>query len=81
MTWKQNAFYSQLKQLGIVTTIPIILLVGPGIGFFTGGWIDRKAHTYPWITVFFTALGFAAAAREIVRLLRQVLKESEDRVK
>lgn len=76
MTGKKNAFYSQVKQLGVLTTIPIILLVGPVIGFLVGGWIDRKAHSYPWVTIVFVLLGFVAAGREIVRLLRQVSEES-----
>jgi len=77
MTGKKNAFYSQVKQLGVLTTIPIILLVGPIIGFFLGGWIDRKTHLYPWFTIIFIFLGFAAAGKEIVRLLKQVLKEDQ----
>lgn len=77
MTGKKNAFYSQVKQLGVLTTIPIILLVGPIIGFFLGGWLDRKTHIYPWFTIIFIFLGFAAAGKEIVRLLKQVLKEDQ----
>ena len=58
MVEKKDAFYTQVKQLGIVTTIPIILLVGPAIGFFLGSWIDRKAQSYPWVTIVFVFLGF-----------------------
>ena len=77
MAEKKDAFYSQVKQLGIVTTIPVILLVGPAIGFFVGSWIDRRTHTYPWITIIFIFLGFVAAGREISRLLRQILKDDQ----
>jgi F0F1-type ATP synthase assembly protein I len=77
MTGKKNAFYSQVKQLGVLTTIPILLLVGPLIGFLIGGWIDRKAHIYPWFTIIFVFLGFAASGREIFRLLKQILKENQ----
>ena len=78
MAEKKDAFYSQVKQLGILTTIPIILLVGPAIGFFLGTWIDRKAHSYPWFTIVFVFLGFVAAGREIVRLLKQILKDDQE---
>ena len=81
MTGKKNALYSQLKQLGVLTTIPIILLVGPATGFFIGGWIDRKAHIYPWFTTFFIALGFIASGREVIRLLKQILKDDENKDK
>lgn len=79
MAEKKNAFYTQVKQLGVLTTIPIILLVGPAIGFFLGSWIDRKFLIYPWVTTIFVFLGFVASGREIVRLLKQILKENEGR--
>ena len=75
MAEKKDAFYTQIKQLGILTTIPIILAAGPAIGFFLGSWIDRKAHIYPWFTIIFVFLGFVASGREIYRLLKQISKE------
>ena len=81
MNEKKDAFYSQVKQLGILTTIPIILLVGPTIGFFLGSWIDRKAHSYPWFIIVFVFLGFVASGREIVRLLKQILRDNQQEKK
>ena len=77
MAEKKDAFYTQVKQLGILTTIPIILLVGPAIGFFLGSWIDRKAHIYPWFTILFVFLGFAASGREVFSLLKQISKDDQ----
>ena len=77
MAEKKDAFYTQVKQLGILTTIPIILLVGPAIGFFLGGWIDRKAHIYPWVTILFVFFGFAGSGREVFRLLKQISKDDQ----
>lgn len=68
---------AQLKHAGILTSVPVILLVGPVVGYFIGSWIDRKAHIFPWVTIIFTALGFVAAAREITRLLKDVLKDEK----
>jgi ATP synthase protein I len=75
MDENKGSFYSQLKQIGVLTTIPIILVAGPVAGFFTGGWIDRKFQSYPWFTILFLFLGLGASGREIFRLLKQVLKE------
>ncbi len=75
MTEKKSPFYSQVKQLGLLTVIPILLLAGPAVGFMMGGWLDRKFHIYPWMTILFLILGFIAAGREITRLLKQILKE------
>ena len=77
MVEKKDAFYAQVKQLGILTTIPILLLVGPAIGYFLGSWIDRKANSYPWFSILFIFLGFFAAGREIFRLLRQISREDQ----
>ncbi len=75
MTGNKNAFFAQVKQLGVLTTIPIILLVGPIIGFVSGGWLDRKAQSYPWFTIIFITLGFIASGREVFRLLKQVSRD------
>ncbi len=77
MAEKKDAIYSQVKQLGVLTAVPIILLVGPLVGYAVGGWIDRRFQVFPWFTVLFLILGFTAAAREIIRLLKQVLKDDK----
>ena len=77
MPGKKIADWKQLKQLGVLTTVPIILLAGPAVGFFLGGWIDRKCHTYPWVTMILIGFGFVASGREIVRLLKEVSKSGD----
>jgi F0F1-type ATP synthase assembly protein I len=75
MTGNKNALSSQLKQIGVLTTIPIILLAGPAVGYFTGGWLDRKFRIYPWFTVALISLGFIASGREVFRLLQEISKD------
>ena len=75
MAEKKDAFYTQVKQLGVLTTIPIILLIGPAIGFFLGSWIDRKTHIYPWFTIIFVLFGFIASGREIFRILKEISQD------
>ena len=77
MTENKPAFYSQVKQLGILTTVPIILLIGPVVGFWIGGWVDRKINTYPWVTIILTLMGFLASGREVARLLKEALREGD----
>ena len=77
MTENKRAFYSQVKQLGILTTIPIILLTGPAVGFWAGGWIDKKWNIYPWCTAILTLMGFMASGKEVARLLKEALRESD----
>lgn len=75
MAEKNDANLWQLKQIGALTAIPVILLIGPVAGYFAGDWIDRKFQLHPWCTVLFLILGFVASGREIFRLLNQILKE------
>ncbi len=75
MAEKKDAYFQQVKRIGALTAIPIILFVGPMAGYFAGDWIDRKFRFHPWCTFLFLILGFVASGREIFRLLNQVLKE------
>jgi F0F1-type ATP synthase assembly protein I len=77
MTGKKSAFYLQIKQLGVLTTIPVILLVGPLLGYFAGDWADRRFRFFPWFTMLGLLMGFVASGREIFRLLRRYLEEDK----
>ena len=79
MVEKKDINLLQLKQIGTLTVVPIILFAGPLVGYFLGDWIDRQFQLRPWFTLLFLALGFAAAIREISRLLKQVLREDTSR--
>ncbi len=77
MAFKKQGFYSQVKQIGALTAIPLILVVGPLLGYFAGDWLDRKFQFFPWFTILGLFAGFVAAAREIFRLLKQFLEEEK----
>ena len=74
MAGEKTPLYSQVKQLGVLTTVPVILLVGPVVGYVAGSWLDRKFQIYPWLTIVLIILGFVASGREVARLLKSVLK-------
>ena len=77
MAGKKSGFYSQVKQIGALTAIPVILVVGPLLGYFAGNWIDRKFQLFPWFTIIGLFVGFIASGREIFRLLREFLEEDK----
>ena len=79
MAENKDAFYLQVKQIGALTAVPIILVLGPLVGYFAGDWIDRRFNSYPWATIVLLILGFVAAGREIFKLLSQVLKEDNEK--
>ncbi len=69
--------YSQMRQLGLLASIPAIMVLAPLIGLFAGQWVDRKFHVDPWGTIVGLALGFGAAVREIADILRRVREETD----
>ena len=72
MSEKKDPVFSQVKQIGALTAIPILLVLGPLLGYFFGNWIDGKFQIYPWCTIGFLILGFVASGKEIFSLLKQV---------
>jgi F0F1-type ATP synthase assembly protein I len=67
--------YRYMRLVGSVGTIPLMLGVGPLLGYFAGRWLDRKFGIAPWLEIVLLGLGFAAVVRYIVRLLKQVQKD------
>ncbi len=71
--------YSQLRQLGLLASIPALMVVAPLLGLFAGQWLERKFHFDPWGTIVGLVLGFGAAVREIRDILRRVKDEDSRR--
>ena len=67
---KEEDRYSVLRQVGLLTTIPILLAVAPIIGYLMGRFLDGKLGTTPILGVVFLILGFVAAARQIARIIK-----------
>lgn len=72
----EDSFYARLKQLGLLTTIPIMLAAGPLLGFFVGDFLDNKFNTRPIFVAVFVVVGFAAGARESIRILKLAAREN-----
>ena len=74
----KSEFYKRFRQIGILTSIPFILVAGPLVGYFAGSWIDRKFGTEPTVTFVFIVLGVLASMREMVRIIKEVLKQENE---
>ena len=59
-----------LQQAGLLTAIPCVLLVGPGLGYLIGAAIDRRWGCAPW-GVSLSIIGLLASARATMQLIRQ----------
>ena len=70
--------YEGLRSTGFLLTIPTLLIVSPLVGFFIGGWLDRRFKTEPWLGILGLAVGFAAAGRETYLIYRRYQVEEEE---
>ena len=67
--------YSQIRQLGLLASIPALLVIAPLIGLFGGQWLEKRFHLEPWGTIVGLVLGFGAAVREIRNIIRRSMAE------
>jgi F0F1-type ATP synthase assembly protein I len=60
-----------LRQVGLLTAIPALIVVAPLIGFFVGQWLDGLWGTDPYLAVIGAALGFGSAGMESYNIIRK----------
>ncbi len=71
MNRKRDDKYSTYRQIGILTTIPILMAVGPILGYYIGDFLDRKLGTTPYLMVVFIVFGFVAAGKGVYDLIKR----------
>ena len=67
-----------LRQIGLLTAVPGLLLGGPLIGFAIGWYADTKLGTDPYLAAGGVLFGLAAAGLEIYQVLRRASAMDED---
>ena len=70
--------YGWVRSVGLITSIPLLILISVGIGLWVGMWLDSKLGTKPWLAIVLTLLGLAAGLYESARLLIDVTRHSGD---
>jgi len=68
---KRDDRYSTYRQIGILTTIPILMAVGPILGYYIGNFLDQKLGTTPYLMVVFILFGFVAAGKGVYDLIKR----------
>jgi F0F1-type ATP synthase assembly protein I len=71
---KAAEVYRMARIWGLVSFIPVVMAAGPIAGYFLGEYLERKFGFAPYLSISLVALGFIAAAREVVRILRLINK-------
>jgi F0F1-type ATP synthase assembly protein I len=67
---KDTDRYRGLKQVSLLTAIPVLLVIGPIIGWWFGSFLDRRWGTSPYLMMVFIVLGFVASGRETWKLIK-----------
>ena len=60
-----------VHQAGLLTAIPLVLLVGPTLGYYLGSGLDRRWSLSPWGVTGGVILGLLASVRSTIQLIKQ----------
>ena len=60
-----------VQQAGLLTAIPLVLLVGPTLGYYLGSGLDRRWSLSPWGVTGGVVLGLLASVRSTIQLIKQ----------
>ncbi len=64
--------YEGFRQAALLTSIPMVLLAGPVIGYFIGDFLDRFFFTSPWLMGIMTVVGGFSGVRQTILLIKRV---------
>ncbi|MFH0771123.1 MAG: AtpZ/AtpI family protein [Candidatus Omnitrophota bacterium] len=71
---KKNELYSLVRIWGLVSFIPVVLAAGPIAGYFLGEQVEKKVGFAPYVSLFCVAIGFVAAAMEVIKIVKVIYK-------
>ena len=67
-----------LRQAGLLTAIPAVLLIGPALGYYLGAAVDHRWPYTPWGMGLGIVFGLLASARVTAQLIRQAQQINEE---
>jgi ATP synthase protein I len=68
---------SGYRQLALATTIPLIMVAAPAVGYFIGRYLDSLLGTKSIMSVIFLLLGVVAGGLETYNLIKEIIKEEK----
>lgn len=66
------------RQLALATTIPVMMLAAPAVGYLIGKYLDDLIGTADVMTLIFLLLGLVAGGLESYNLIKRISKEDSD---
>lgn len=70
-----------MRQIGILTALPFMMVAGPLVGYFIGDWLDDKLGTSPYLTILLIIMGIISSGREVIKMVKLATdagKKSDD---
>jgi F0F1-type ATP synthase assembly protein I len=67
-----------MRKLGLYTTIPTMMVVGPVLGWLLGSWLEKRWGHDPWFSTGGAVLGTVAAFRQVIMVLQRAEEPPED---
>jgi F0F1-type ATP synthase assembly protein I len=68
---------SGYRQVALATTIPLIMVAAPAVGYFIGKYLDKLLGTAGVMSVVFLLLGLMAGGLETYNLIKEIIKEEK----
>jgi F0F1-type ATP synthase assembly protein I len=65
-----------MRDVGVYTSIPIMLGVGPALGWWLGSLAEKQWGGAPWWQVGGVLFGLAAAVRQVYKAIKQGNRDS-----
>ncbi len=65
------------RQIARATTIPLMMLAGPAVGYFLGRYLDELFGLSNLMTVIFLLLGVVAGGVESYKIIKEIAREDE----
>lgn len=69
---------TRLKQAGLLTAIPVVLLVGPAVGYYLGVALEARWPIAPWGMGLGILFGLLASACVTAQFIRQAQELNSD---
>ena len=73
----KSSKYKSVRQMGMLTVIPVMLASAPLVGFFLGKFADRWLGTDPVLKLIGLGLGFVAGVRETLQIIKKASADAD----